>query len=138
MTWRSAIGSPTTSTGAGRLERDRPVRPDRARGVDRVLEHRDEIDPLGRERTALVEPGEEQQIVDQHLHPRGLDPDPAHDPRQIGGPFVRAALEELRVRGHRAQRGAQLVRRVGDELAQLLLGRRPAGEGVLDVARASC
>ena len=35
-------------------------------------------------------------------------------------------------------RRAQLVGRVGDELAELLLGRGAARERVLDVARASC
>ncbi len=88
----------------------------------------------GRERAALVEPGEQQEIVDEHLHPGGLDPDAAHDPGEVGGTFVRAALEQLRVRGDRAQRGAQLVRRVRDELAELLLGLGPAREGLLDVA----
>ena len=63
---------------------------------------------------------------------------PAHDPGEVGGPFVRAAFEELRVRGDGAQRRAQLVRRVGDESAQLLLGLRRGGRTPARCGRASC
>ena len=51
---------------------------------------------------------------------------PAHDARQVRGSFVRAALEQLGVRGDRTQRSPKLVRRIGDEPAQLLLGLRRA------------
>ncbi len=108
--------------------------PTARRRVDRVLEHRDEIDAFQGERTAFVEPGQEQQIVDEHLHARGLDPDATHDPSKVGGTLVRAALEELGVGGDRAQRSPQLMRRIGDEPAQLLLGRGAARERILDVA----
>ena len=46
-----------------------------------------------------------------------------------------APLEELRVRGDRADRRAQLVRCVGDELAELLLGRGATRERILDVTQ---
>ena len=52
------------------------------------------------------------------------------------GRSARAAFEQLCVGRHRAHGRAQLVRRVGDELAELLLGLRAPGERVLDVAQA--
>ena len=74
MIWRSAIASPMTSTGAGGSNVIGQSGPTAARRVDRVLEHRDEIHALVRERAALVEPGQEQQVVDQRLHPRRSRP----------------------------------------------------------------
>ena len=56
-TWRSAIGSPITSRGRTASSGDRPVGTDRSRRVDRVLEHRDEIDPLRRRAGGLRRAG---------------------------------------------------------------------------------
>ena len=53
---------------------------------------------------------------------------PRHRPREVVGPLCGAALEQLRVRAHRGERRAQLVRRVGDEPAQLALGRLACAE----------
>ena len=84
------------------------------------------------ERASLVETGEEKEILDERLHPRRLDAHTPQHPRQVSRPLLRAPFEQLRVRAHRADRRAQLVRRVGDEAPETFLRRLLLGEGVLD------
>ena len=45
-----------------------------------------------------------------------------YSPREVVGPPVGAALEELGVRAHGGERRAELVRGIGDESAQAQVG----------------
>jgi hypothetical protein len=69
----------------------------------------------------LVEPRERQQVLDEHAHARRLVLDPAHRLLHLLRLAYGAHPEQLRVAADRGQRRAQLVRRVGDELAQAVL-----------------
>ena len=77
-----------------------------------------EVDRLALERPALVEPGEQQQVLDEHAHALALAADPGHRAGEVVGPPVGAALEQLGVGANGRERRAQLVRGVGDEAAQ--------------------
>ena len=94
-----------------RLDRelDRSARLDDARGVDRLADHCGEIDRLLLEGPALVETREEEQVVDEEVHPLRLARDPGHRPLEILRTRRGAAVEQLRVRTHRRQRSAKLV-----------------------------
>ena len=81
----------------------------------------------------LVEAGQQQQILDQDLHAGRFLFDAAQDGRQVDSGVVAAEPEQLGEALDRRQRRAQLVGRVGQELAQAQLGRVPLGEGGLDV-----
>ena len=81
----------------------------------------------------LVEAGEEQEVVDQDLHAGRLLFDAAQDGGQVDVVLVGADAEQLGEALYGGQRRAQLVRSVGQELAQALLGRVALGEGVLDL-----
>ena len=118
-----------------RAEVDRPLRLHRLRRLDRLGEDLVELHRLLRERTAFVEPREEQEVVDEHAHPLRLARDPGHRARQVVGPPVGAAPEELRIRANGRERRAQLVRRVGDETAEPLLGGLPRGHLRLDLVQ---
>ena len=114
---------------------DRPV------GVDgpRVARRRRRRARRGRpgsllERPALVEPGEEQQVVDEAAHAHRLLLGAAHRLVELVGVVEAAGAVELGVAADRRDRRAQLVRRVGDELAQAVLGRGALVEGLLDAA----
>ncbi len=85
------------------------------------------------ERTTLVEPGEQQEVVDEHPHADGLFFDPAHRLGEVLGPLIGAAAEQLGVAADRRQRRAQLVRRVGRELPQACFGRGALGERAFDL-----
>ena len=65
--------------------------------------------------------------VDQAVHACRLGADPRHDPREVLGVLGGAPLEELGVGRDGGDGRAQLVRGVGDELAQVLLGLPQAG-----------
>ena len=62
-------------------------------------------------------------------HALRLAADPAHRAREVVGPVGGAAREELGVGAHRGERRSQLVRRVGDEAAELPLGGLDARSG---------
>ena len=117
-----------------RFELDRTARLERARRVDRVARELGQVDRLALERPALVEPREQQQVVDEEPHPPRLALDSRHRPSEIVGPVARAALEQLGVRLHGRERRPQLVRRVAHEAPQTLLGLRPLAERLLDLA----
>src|SRR5262249_56153446 len=91
----------------------------------------------GRElqRPFLVEAGEQQQVLDEQAHPGGFVLDAPQQQLGLVGPARRALPVQLREAADRRERGTQLVRRVGDELAHALLGppgahlRRLRGNG---------
>ena len=89
-----------------------------ARRLDRLADDLRELDRLLLERAALVEPREQQQVVDEQAHPLRLARDAGHRALEIVRPRRRATVEQLGVRAHSGQRRAQLVRRVGDEAAE--------------------
>ena len=92
-----------------------------------------EPDDVPLERPPFVEPGEEQEIVDQEAHALRFASDPAHRAREVVRPRRCSAGEELGIRTDRGQRGPQLVRRVGHEAPELLLRRLAFLEGCLDL-----
>ena len=132
--WRSRSRSPCTSNGDRRIELDLAARVERARCLDCVAGHVLELDGLALERPALVEPGEQEEVVDQEPHPPGLALDAVHRPLEIVRALAGAAVEELGIGPHGGKRRAQLVRRVGDEAAQPVLGRGALVERLLDLA----
>ena len=99
-------------------ELDRTARLDDASSVDGLPHDRREVDGLPFERAALVEAGEQEQVVDEQAHPLGLARNPRHRALEILGTCGGAAAEQLGVGAHGRQRRPQLVRRVGDEAAQ--------------------
>ena len=70
----------------------------------------------------LVETGEHQQIIDEHLHPRGLLLDPPHHHGEVEIGVIGAETEQFGKALNRRQRCAQFVRRVGEKLPELALG----------------
>ena len=103
------------------------------RVADRVDDHLGEVDGLVVERTARVEAGEQQQVVDERGHPDRLGLDPAD---RVGDPLgdrLLLAAGQLGIPADRGERGAQLVARVGDELAYPFLALLTLVEGVVDV-----
>src|SRR5207249_2421982 len=76
---------------------DRSIRLDRPRALDGVRCDRGEVERLAFERPALIQPGEQQQVVDEHAHARRLGLDVGHGLRQILGPGVGTPAEQLRV-----------------------------------------
>ena len=137
-TWRSRPSSPVDGDALGDRRSDRAVGIDGAGVADRVDGEHAEIDRLRLERAALVEPGEEQQVVDERAHAHRFLLGAAHRLRELLGVVEAAAAVELGVPADRGHRRAQLVRRVGDELAQARLRRGALVERVLDLRRASC
>ncbi len=113
----------------GQREPPRVVRRDDAGVVDRLHEQARQVDGLADQGPAGVEPGEQQQVLHQVGHPRGL----ALDLVQRGGPGLGLAPGELGVAGDGRQRGPQLVAGVRDELADLLLAAVPDRKARLDV-----
>ncbi len=75
------------------------------------------------QRPALVEPRQQQQFLDQHAHARRLLLDAPHGEVEVLGPVLGAAAEQLGVAADRGERRAQLVRRLGEEAPQGVLGR---------------
>ena len=138
-TCRSRSRSPATTLGCER-DVDRALGLDRPRGLERLGDDLLERDRLELERPALVEVGEQQQILDEDAHPLGLAADPGHRALEVVGPAGGAAGEELGVGADCGERCPELVRGVGHEAAQLALGglERPQRrvtrrDGLLDV-----
>ena len=86
----------------------------------------------------LVEAGEQEQVLDQDLHAGGLLFDAAQDGGQVDSGVVAAEPEQLGESLDRRERRAQLVGRVGQELAQPQLGRVPLRERRPRCPRAWC
>ena len=119
---------------AGRhVDRDRSVGLDGASIGHAVAGDGGQIHRLRLERPALVEPGEQQHVVDQLAHAHRLTLDPAHGIGEPGALGDRAGPVELGVAPDRGERGAQLVGRIGDEPAEPLLRRLALFEGALDL-----
>ncbi len=85
------------------------------------------------ERTTLVEPREQQHVVDEPSHPRRLVLDPAHRVGLLGLGRDRAGPPELRIAPNRRQRRAQLVRGIRDEATEAVLRLLPLVERTLDL-----
>jgi hypothetical protein len=102
-----------------------------ARGVDGQPGH---VDGLAAQRPARVEPGEQQQVVDEDAHPGGLGQHAAEGVRHLLRGVAAPQQGELRVAADGGQGSAQLVAGVGGEAAQPGLARRPPSQGVLHVA----
>ena len=117
-----------------RVEGDGPVGLDCERGLDRLAHYLFELDRLTLERPSLVEARQEEQVVHEQAHPLRLAADALHRARKVVRPPVGAAREQLGIRAYRGQRRPQLVRGVGHEAAQLLLGGCPRFERGLDLA----
>ena len=121
-------------------DRGLAVELDRALGIDRlgrldsladdvVQSHR-----LALERPAVVEPGEEQEVVDEKAHPLRLATDAPHRALEVVGALGGAPVVELGVRADSGPRRAELVRGVGDEASELPLRRRLRAERLFDPA----
>ena len=87
-----------------------------------------QIDRLAGQRPPGVQLGQQQQLVDQHAHPRRLRLHPAQCVPDVVGYRARVAQRQLGVAADGGQRGAQLVAGVGGEPAQPCLAGRPAGQ----------
>jgi hypothetical protein len=96
-----------------------------AGGVDGQPGH---VDGLAVQRPPGVEPGEQQQVVDEDAHPGGLGQDSLQGVRH---PFRRVAgvpQGQFRVAADGREGGAQLVAGVRGEAAQPVLARRAAAQ----------
>ncbi len=107
------------------------VRTDHPGVVDRLDQQPGQVHRLAVERAAAVQPGQQQHVLDQGGHPRGLLLDLAEGGADVV--VVGAAARQLGVARDGGQRRAQLVRGVRDELADLLLAAVPGLEGGLHV-----
>ena len=117
----------------GELDLDRAFRLERPRRLHRLGDDLVEGDRLERERTALVEMGQQEQVIDEHAHPLGFTADPLHRALEVVGVVGGAAAEELGVGADGGERRAQLVRGVGDEAAELRLGGLERRHSLLDL-----
>ena len=110
---------------------DAAVRRDDARVVHRVSGQREQVDWPRLERSLLIEAGEQQHVLDQDAHPRGLLLDSAHDPVEVGrrqlarigaaGVDAAALAVVLGEPADRGERRPQFVAGVGHELPHLFL-----------------
>ena len=89
------------------------------------------------ERRFVVEACEEQEVIDQLRHARGLVLDRAHRVGEVLGAVIGVASEQLRVAADRRQGRAQLVRGVGKKTAQAALRRVALRECGLDLVKHS-
>ncbi len=110
----------------------------RARVPHRFGEQRREVDLGGLQWPALVEPGEQQEVLDEAGHAGRFGGDPA--PGEAGFDAVGAAVHQLGVARDGGERGAEFMAGVGEEAAHaflaaahLLLAALSFGEGGLDV-----
>ena len=106
----------------GRLELDAARGVEGARVVHRVRREGQQVDGGADELAVLVEPGEQQHLVDELAHPRGLALHPAHDAVEVRPGRHGALAVELGEPPDARQRRAQLVAGVADEPAQPRLG----------------
>ena len=100
---------------------DRPVWLDRAQVEQRVVDQFAERHLVVAQRPALVEPREQEQVLDECRHAPALAADARHCLAHGLVVGQAAGAVQLRIAAHGRQRRAQLVRCVGHELAQLAL-----------------
>ncbi len=118
---------------AGQVERPVVVGSRGVRVRDGVHGEHGEVDGRAVERASGVEPGEEQQVLDEAGHAHGLGLDAVERARRRGRHVVGGAAHELGVPADGGERRAQLVARVGDEPPHLGLGVVARMERGLDV-----
>ncbi len=94
---------------------DHTLRLEHSGGLHRLGHDVVKLDPLALERPALVEAGEQEQILDENAHSLGFARDPRHRALEVGRPLRGSAREQLGIGPHRCERSAELVRSVGDE-----------------------
>ena len=85
----------------------------------RIGGQREQVHPALFEWALRVEPGQQQQILDQQPHPPRFAFDPRHQHLDVAGGALAVQLGEPADRG---QRRAQFVAGVGDEPAHPVLG----------------
>jgi hypothetical protein len=100
-------------------------------GVHDVGRDGEQVDRLLGQRPGLVEPGQQQQVLDEQPHPRGLVLDAPQDLRELLGVACGALPEQLGEAADGRQRGPQLVAGVGDEASHAPLGRARLDLGAL-------
>ena len=105
---------------------------DGGRVPDRVGADPLEVDRLGAQRPALVQLGQQEEVLDEAAHPGRLLLDPLERLPPAGLVGEAAAAQQLGVPPDGGEGRPQLVRGVRHELAQALLGLRLLGEGSLD------
>ena len=117
---RGAISDHLDRLGGAKDER--PLGTDGAGRLDRLVHKADELDWLGRCGRALVELGEREEVLDELSHARRLGLDPREHPRKVLLVARRASPEQLGVGRDGRNRRSELVRRVGDEASEALVG----------------
>ena len=95
------------------------------RVADRLDHDAAEVDRSGGELATLVEPREQQQVLDELGHAHRLRLDASDGVHHVGRQLAAVQPGELGVAADRGERRAQLVARVGDEAAHLLLALLP-------------
>ena len=100
------------------------------RVADDIDEQRREIHLFAVHRPALIQPSQQQQVVDQPAHPGGLGLDPFHGVRDIRRQLVAGTTGQLGVPANCGQRRPQFVTGVGNELTYLALALLPCGQRV--------
>ena len=118
----------------GQVELPAVAGPGDVRVADRVDGHGGQVDRLGGQRAAGVQPGQQQQVVDEAGHPGALRLDPAQRVRHVGRHLLAAPAGHLGVPADGCEGCTQLVAGVGDELAYPRLAGLPGGERGGDVA----
>ena len=111
------------------------LRPGHPGIADRVDHHLAEVGGLDVQIGTGVEPGQQQQVLDQMGHPVGFGLHPGHGVRGVRRQLVPPAAGQLGIAPDGGQRVAQLVRRVGHELPHPGLTRLPGGQRLLDVVQ---
>ncbi len=102
--------------------------------TDRVDRQPRQVHRFAFQRAAGVQASEQQQVLDQARHPRGLGRDPTHRLRHRLA-VIAHPLGEFGVAADRGKRRAQFVTRVGDELTNPGLAglpRRQRGRDVVE------
>ncbi len=112
----------------GKLQYPAVFRPGGVGVAHRVEDQTGQVHRLGRQRASRVQPGEQQQVVNELTHAHGFAADPAEGAPHRVRHRLTAAQRQLRVPADRGHRGPQLMAGVGSEPAQPLLAGEPAGE----------
>ena len=105
---------------------------------DDVDEQAREVDVAGLELALGVQPGEQQEVLDEARHPHRLGLDAADVVLHVLAEVAAEAARQLRVPADGGERGPQLVARVRDEVPHLLLARLPDGERATRRSRGGC